>query len=208
MVYRIVQLHDGEVEVQSTPGRGTTIQADVSAGLTHGSTALKSDEHDEEARCTRRRCVWPALAAGCMTTRAADTDRTAGAGCAAGAAARRRGCARAGAAARAGRADLPPDDTVTPPPTKPRQTSRLAISTRKPRSPSRRSRNRRRSSRHPRSRRPPAPDSGHRRRRHGRSPVRDVIQSAQGILNNIDYRRLKPEQQSAYEQAKDSIDRR
>jgi signal transduction histidine kinase len=23
MVYRIVQLHDGEVEVQSTPGRGT-----------------------------------------------------------------------------------------------------------------------------------------------------------------------------------------
>jgi signal transduction histidine kinase len=24
MVYRIVQMHDGEVEVQSTPGRGTT----------------------------------------------------------------------------------------------------------------------------------------------------------------------------------------
>jgi signal transduction histidine kinase len=26
MVYRIVQLHDGEVEVQSTPGRGTTFR--------------------------------------------------------------------------------------------------------------------------------------------------------------------------------------
>jgi signal transduction histidine kinase len=26
MVYRIVQLHDGEVEVQSTPGRGTTFK--------------------------------------------------------------------------------------------------------------------------------------------------------------------------------------
>jgi signal transduction histidine kinase len=24
MVYRIVQMHDGEVDVQSTPGRGTT----------------------------------------------------------------------------------------------------------------------------------------------------------------------------------------
>ena len=24
MVYRIIQMHDGEVEVQSTPGRGTT----------------------------------------------------------------------------------------------------------------------------------------------------------------------------------------
>jgi signal transduction histidine kinase len=24
MVYRIVQMHDGEIEVQSTPGRGTT----------------------------------------------------------------------------------------------------------------------------------------------------------------------------------------
>ena len=26
MVYRIVQMHDGEVEVQSTPGRGTTFR--------------------------------------------------------------------------------------------------------------------------------------------------------------------------------------
>jgi signal transduction histidine kinase len=26
MVYRIIQLHDGEVEVQSTPGRGTTFR--------------------------------------------------------------------------------------------------------------------------------------------------------------------------------------
>jgi two-component system NtrC family sensor kinase len=26
MVYRIVQLHDGEIEVQSTPGRGTTFK--------------------------------------------------------------------------------------------------------------------------------------------------------------------------------------
>ena len=26
MVYRIVQLHDGEIEVQSTPGRGTTFR--------------------------------------------------------------------------------------------------------------------------------------------------------------------------------------
>jgi signal transduction histidine kinase len=26
MVYRIVQLHDGDVEVQSTPGRGTTFR--------------------------------------------------------------------------------------------------------------------------------------------------------------------------------------
>jgi signal transduction histidine kinase len=25
MVYRMVQMHDGEVEVQSTPGRGTTV---------------------------------------------------------------------------------------------------------------------------------------------------------------------------------------
>jgi signal transduction histidine kinase len=26
MVYRIIQMHDGEVEVQSTPGRGTTFR--------------------------------------------------------------------------------------------------------------------------------------------------------------------------------------
>jgi len=26
MVYRIIQMHDGEVEVQSTPGRGTTFK--------------------------------------------------------------------------------------------------------------------------------------------------------------------------------------
>jgi signal transduction histidine kinase len=26
MVYRIIQLHDGEIEVQSTPGRGTTFR--------------------------------------------------------------------------------------------------------------------------------------------------------------------------------------
>ena len=26
MVYRIVQLHDGDIEVQSTPGRGTTFR--------------------------------------------------------------------------------------------------------------------------------------------------------------------------------------
>jgi signal transduction histidine kinase len=26
MVYRIIQLHDGQVEVQSTPGRGTTFR--------------------------------------------------------------------------------------------------------------------------------------------------------------------------------------
>jgi signal transduction histidine kinase len=26
MVYRIVQMHDGDVEVQSTPGRGTTFR--------------------------------------------------------------------------------------------------------------------------------------------------------------------------------------
>lgn len=26
MVYRIVQLHDGEIEVESTPGRGTTLK--------------------------------------------------------------------------------------------------------------------------------------------------------------------------------------
>jgi signal transduction histidine kinase len=26
MVYRIVQLHDGEIEVRSTPGRGTTFR--------------------------------------------------------------------------------------------------------------------------------------------------------------------------------------
>ena len=26
MVYRIVQLHDGEIEVESTPGRGTTFR--------------------------------------------------------------------------------------------------------------------------------------------------------------------------------------
>ena len=33
MVYRIVQLHDGEVEVQSTPGRGTTVPADLPTGV-------------------------------------------------------------------------------------------------------------------------------------------------------------------------------
>ncbi len=26
MVYRTIQLHDGEIEVQSTPGRGTTFR--------------------------------------------------------------------------------------------------------------------------------------------------------------------------------------
>jgi signal transduction histidine kinase len=26
MVYRIIQMHDGEVEVQSTPGHGTTFR--------------------------------------------------------------------------------------------------------------------------------------------------------------------------------------
>ena len=26
MVYRIVQIHDGEIEVESTPGRGTTFK--------------------------------------------------------------------------------------------------------------------------------------------------------------------------------------
>jgi signal transduction histidine kinase len=26
MVYRIIQLHDGDVEVESTPGRGTTFR--------------------------------------------------------------------------------------------------------------------------------------------------------------------------------------
>jgi signal transduction histidine kinase len=26
MVYRIIQMHDGEIEVQSTPGRGTTFR--------------------------------------------------------------------------------------------------------------------------------------------------------------------------------------
>jgi signal transduction histidine kinase len=26
MVYRIVQLHDGDIEVESTPGRGTTFR--------------------------------------------------------------------------------------------------------------------------------------------------------------------------------------
>ena len=33
MVYRIVQLHDGEVEVESTPGRGTTVPSRVPAGV-------------------------------------------------------------------------------------------------------------------------------------------------------------------------------
>ncbi len=33
MVYRIVQLHDGEVEVQSTPGRGTRFRLMFPAGI-------------------------------------------------------------------------------------------------------------------------------------------------------------------------------
>jgi hypothetical protein len=36
--------------------------------------------------------------------------------------------------------------------------------------------------------------------------VRDTIQRAQGILNSIDYKRLKPVGQTAYEQAKDSME--
>ena len=98
--------------------------------------------------------------------------------------------------------DLPPEK-VTPPPTKPRQTSpRELKDTAKPEPPKPEP-----PPVEPPPAQPPAPlrtpatvDGATADRQ-----VRDVIQRTQGILNNIDYKRLKPEQQSAYEQAKDSI---
>ena len=45
MVFRIVQLHDGEVEVQSTPGRGTTLQAHVSSRRRIGHTRTGNEEN-------------------------------------------------------------------------------------------------------------------------------------------------------------------
>ena len=35
MVYRAIQLLDGEIEVQSTPGRGTTFRVLAAAGVRH-----------------------------------------------------------------------------------------------------------------------------------------------------------------------------
>lgn len=99
--------------------------------------------------------------------------------------------------------DLPPEK-VTPPPTKPRQTSprELNKEAAKPEPPK---------PEPPPVEPPPAQPPAPLRTRDtvdgatADRQVRDVIQRTQGILNNIDYKRLKPEQQSAYEQAKDSI---
>ena len=55
MVYRIVQLHDGEVEVQSTPRTRDTIPADVSAGLI-GLRRLQCENRHEEFGCRSVRC--------------------------------------------------------------------------------------------------------------------------------------------------------
>ena len=53
MVYRIVQLHDGEVEVQSTPGRGTQLQTDFSTGIDDGPEVLVAGTW---CRCRERCC--------------------------------------------------------------------------------------------------------------------------------------------------------
>jgi len=47
MVYRIVQLHDGEVEVQSTPGHGTRFRLDLRNLPADVARDVASPEHTE-----------------------------------------------------------------------------------------------------------------------------------------------------------------
>src|SRR5687767_4160957 len=102
--------------------------------------------------------------------------------------------------------DLPPEK-VTPPPAKPRQSSPRELKENAKPEPSKPEL----PPAEPPPAQPPTQPPGPLRTQNtvdgatADRQVRDIIHRTQGILSNIDYKRLKPVGQSAYDQAKDSI---